>query len=447
MEYFNLGNSLAIADALKRRDLQADEEYRQQGLRDLFARSGDKMPSPAELGQFDPELGLKATQYQQMSDARNAEMQNNKTAALVNAHKGFKDAATQLKAFADKAGAPMSPEWQSAFMTGYKQMLPLFASFNQTLGLPPPDPSKPIDYNAFMSIVGKTPEEEEKAKINMEAEKAGAIEKAKQNAAAPFVEQENKAKQAIEEQKQAREYQQKIKLDQQKSDYDAYQAGLKKAYEDQPAAQSALDSRDGLQKIVDENIGKIIQKDDKGNIQLKPEYSNVLGWANKLWNPTENLPGGKVPELKSIMENISGQSFLTAYQGFLKGSGQITEIEGQKATQALSTLQNYDSLSPQEIARQIQIFLDANNRIMEKLQERASGYAVRKYQEAFKPSEIGGGNVPSSNSMAPAKTEQFTPQKMDEILEQIRSRKISKDQFYELTQAHPEIKAYIKSGH
>lgn len=49
------------------------------------------------------------------------------------------------------------------------------------------------------------------------------------------------------------------------------------------------------------------------------------------------VPGTEAKDFSVLMDQVAGEQFMQAFQG-LKGGGQITEIEGQKATQAVARL-------------------------------------------------------------------------------------------------------------
>ncbi len=55
-----------------------------------------------------------------------------------------------------------------------------------------------------------------------------------------------------------------------------------------------------------------------------------------------NMPGGKAADAWSMIEQLGGKAFLEAFNS-LKGGGQITEVEGQKATNAIARLQKAQS--------------------------------------------------------------------------------------------------------
>lgn len=54
------------------------------------------------------------------------------------------------------------------------------------------------------------------------------------------------------------------------------------------------------------------------------------------------IPGTDVADFNSVLDQIKGQTFLQGFQS-LKGGGAITEIEGQKATQAIARLDRAQS--------------------------------------------------------------------------------------------------------
>lgn len=56
-----------------------------------------------------------------------------------------------------------------------------------------------------------------------------------------------------------------------------------------------------------------------------------------------NFPSGQAANAKTYLDQIGGKAFLEAFNS-LKGGGQITEIEGAKATQAIARLQKSQSI-------------------------------------------------------------------------------------------------------
>jgi hypothetical protein len=59
--------------------------------------------------------------------------------------------------------------------------------------------------------------------------------------------------------------------------------------------------------------------------------------AGSLFGVTNLFPGSDAADFKAAFDQIGGQAFLGAI-GTLKGTGQITEIEGAKATAALNRM-------------------------------------------------------------------------------------------------------------
>lgn len=80
------------------------------------------------------------------------------------------------------------------------------------------------------------------------------------------------------------------------------------------------------------------------------------------------LPSGKSNEAKAKLEQLQGRAFLSAYT-LLKGGGQITEVEGAKAENALARLQNYQS--DEEFKQALRDFREAVAAGVSKLQQKA----------------------------------------------------------------------------
>lgn len=64
--------------------------------------------------------------------------------------------------------------------------------------------------------------------------------------------------------------------------------------------------------------------------------------ASSTWDPRNYLPGTDATDFQVRAKQIEGQAFLEAFEG-LKGAGQITEVEGAKATQAKARLDRAQS--------------------------------------------------------------------------------------------------------
>lgn len=88
-------------------------------------------------------------------------------------------------------------------------------------------------------------------------------------------------------------------------------------------------------------IDQILGPRDKatGKYSLHPGAKNVVG---SVWQYVPSAPGSEAANFDAIMEQIKGKAFLSAFES-LKGGGAITEIEGQKATQAIARLNTKQS--------------------------------------------------------------------------------------------------------
>lgn len=79
------------------------------------------------------------------------------------------------------------------------------------------------------------------------------------------------------------------------------------------------------------------------DLKNDPALKSVVGLNGK-FNPAVYVPGTPEQATLARIKQINGQAFLQAYQT-LRGGGQITEVEGQKATEAMGRLdraQSYD---------------------------------------------------------------------------------------------------------
>lgn len=82
----------------------------------------------------------------------------------------------------------------------------------------------------------------------------------------------------------------------------------------------------------------------KGIVRQAVDHPGMSG-AVGTWSPgkvASFVPGTKESDFMQIQKQITGKQFMQAYQT-LKGGGQITEIEGQKATEALSRMSTASS--------------------------------------------------------------------------------------------------------
>lgn len=72
-------------------------------------------------------------------------------------------------------------------------------------------------------------------------------------------------------------------------------------------------------------------------LEAHPGMSGAVGWQGALPDWMAMPSGTDEAGFGSVLNQVQGQAFLQAFES-LKGGGQITEIEGRKATQAISRL-------------------------------------------------------------------------------------------------------------
>jgi hypothetical protein len=109
------------------------------------------------------------------------------------------------------------------------------------------------------------------------------------------------------------------------------------------------------------------------------------------------IPGTEARRVGARMDQLQGQAFLQAFES-LKGAGQITEIEGQKATQAIARLDRYQSQEDYVAA------LQELRTILEAASQRPQGWADSPdAQQAPAAAPVGQSQfIPSSGLGTPA---------------------------------------------
>lgn len=130
-------------------------------------------------------------------------------------------------------------------------------------------------------------------------------------------------------------------LNMDKINADAAAAGATKAAEQQAIADNAAEVE--KQKVLGEAGGKAAS--DLPLTSLGAQEANELvdkilsspgfGANFGLGSMVYNIPGGASANADALIQKLKDKSFLEAYQNSLRGSGAITEAEGQKATNAL----------------------------------------------------------------------------------------------------------------
>lgn len=72
-----------------------------------------------------------------------------------------------------------------------------------------------------------------------------------------------------------------------------------------------------------------------------PGLETSVGLSGKI-DPRNYIPGTDAADFKTVLDQIGGSAFLQAFES-LKGGGQITEVEGKKATDAIARLNRAQS--------------------------------------------------------------------------------------------------------
>lgn len=118
------------------------------------------------------------------------------------------------------------------------------------------------------------------------------------------------------------------------------------------------------------------------SIESDPQLPNALGMVDS------RLPDitGYNTSIRSKIAQLKGNAFLQAYKT-LKGGGQITEVEGQKATEAQMRIN--EAQTPEEFKAALQEARDLINRNFN-VQKQEAGQAVPNVGEEL---DIGGVKV------------------------------------------------------
>lgn len=115
-----------------------------------------------------------------------------------------------------------------------------------------------------------------------------------------------------------------------------------------------------------------------------PGFDSAVGFSS--YNPLNKMAGNPGNDFNIRLDQLKGQQFLQAYQS-LRGGGQITEVEGKKATDAISRMNT--AASEKEFKAAAKEFQDVIRRGVERARQKAAGRntpaqpnAVRRYNPA-----------------------------------------------------------------
>jgi hypothetical protein len=108
------------------------------------------------------------------------------------------------------------------------------------------------------------------------------------------------------------------------------------------AYESSKSDAQNILSVIDQMIGDLNIKDGKivqGKRPPHPGFEGVIGAGVP---GVRFIPGTQAADFDAFMEQVQGGAFLKAYNA-LRGTGQITEKEGEKATTALSRMKRSQS--------------------------------------------------------------------------------------------------------
>lgn len=109
-------------------------------------------------------------------------------------------------------------------------------------------------------------------------------------------------------------------------------------------------------------------------ILAHPAFESVVG-APSVGKVTQFIPGTPEAGFRSLQKQLKGKQFVQQYQDVLKGGGQITEIEGEKATEAYSRMT--EALSEEEFREAADEFKIEVDRLVTLAEQRAGTSEIK----------------------------------------------------------------------
>ena len=141
---------------------------------------------------------------------------------------------------------------------------------------------------------------------------------------------------------------------------------VKKQLEAKEALPMQLAQGQNMLDLIDRMVGTV---DKKGNVVTQP-HPGISTVGSAIGRLGAYVPGSRGADFMSMYDQVKGQAFLEAVQK-MRGSGAISEIEGQKAAAAITRMNT--SQSREEFVRAAREFQNSMRRGMQDAQKRAGG--------------------------------------------------------------------------
>ena len=146
--------------------------------------------------------------------------------------------------------------------------------------------------------------------------------------------------------------------------------------------------------------------DTLDSIENSKGLSAVVGMPNPLGGRIPfvgNIPGTPAADFQAKLDQLGGKQFLQAFES-LKGGGAITEIEGQKATNAIASMQA--SQSEEAFRKSLQEFKEIVIRASERAQQKAQQDPMQQWLNSVQGMENmnPNANIPSMPVINPQTT-------------------------------------------
>jgi len=161
--------------------------------------------------------------------------------------------------------------------------------------------------------------------------------------------------------------------------------------------------------------------DTLDSIENSKGLSAVVGMPNPLGGRIPflgNIPGTPAADFQAKLDQLGGKQFLQAFES-LKGGGAITEIEGQKATNAIASMQA--SQSEEAFRKSLQEFKEIVIRASERAQQKAQQDPMQQWLDAAQSQ-----NQQTGGLTQPPKTPIITPETTQSLFDKSKAEFDSK---------------------
>jgi len=304
--------------------LLGQENQRANALRQIYSQG--RQPTVEQIGAVDPNAAMEYQNNQSLQAQRESENMMRKQSALKGIMTRFREVALQ------RGYDPSRPETQHIL----EDLRPAFTPYIESVtGQKASD--DPVSWDNVVALSDMTPGELSQQKTQAEISKIQQVmpyelehERQKQQIGNEYdiAKQQTIIPMQISREKEIEDYKSRLKTQQQIHETEGKAQGQAKL---------------NLPKVIDQTRQAY---DLLEGIKNHPGLSSVVGVPDMTGGLLAGkiVPGTDSANFNAKLKQAQGQAFMQAFES-LKGGGQITEVEGQKATQAIA---NLDSAQTEE---------------------------------------------------------------------------------------------------